>query len=169
MRLLKSHRYAALQQCNITYRPSLKVIVQRFVQQRSLAALLRAHQCNVDIVVCPCKPLVPCGNSHCVIWHGRQRWLQKCPNNFWRWTKKICRKASLHTRETLSLKDVAKISPFYSALSFYYWCTLLTSAHFSCTNATNTKKMCNHTVEGGAGHRQAIVPSVLGVISTPTH
>lgn len=54
---------------NVTYRPPLKVVVQRFVQQCSLAALLCAHQGDIDIVICPCKPLVPCGHSHYVIWH----------------------------------------------------------------------------------------------------
>lgn len=81
----------ALQQCNITYRPPLKVIIQRFVQQCSLTASLRAHQCNVDIVIRPCKPLAPRGNSHCVRWHGghtRWKWLQKPSKD-----KEICRKS----------------------------------------------------------------------------
>lgn len=55
---------AALQLCNITYRAPLKVVVQRFVQQRSLAAALCAHQCDVDIIIGPCEPLAPCGHSH---------------------------------------------------------------------------------------------------------
>lgn len=60
----------ALEKCNITYRPPLKVVVQRFVQQRPFTALFRAHQCNVNRVVCSFKTVAPCGNSHLVRRHG---------------------------------------------------------------------------------------------------
>lgn len=53
-----------------TYRSSLKVIVQRLVQQRSLAALLGAHQCDVDVVICPSEPLAPRRDGHRVGQHG---------------------------------------------------------------------------------------------------
>lgn len=52
------------------YRSPLKVVVQRFVQQRPLAAPLCPHQRDVDVVIRPCKPLVPSGNSHRVTGHG---------------------------------------------------------------------------------------------------
>lgn len=52
------------------YRSPLKVVVQRFVQQRPLAASLCAHQRDVDVIICPCKPLVSSGNGHRVRGHG---------------------------------------------------------------------------------------------------
>lgn len=52
------------------YRSPLKVVVQRFVQQRPLAASLCAHQRDVDVIIRPCKPLVSSGNGHRVRGHG---------------------------------------------------------------------------------------------------
>lgn len=57
-------------QVSSAYRSPLEVVVQRFVQQRPLAASLCPHQRDVDVVIRPCKPLVPSGNSHCVAGHG---------------------------------------------------------------------------------------------------
>lgn len=53
------------------YRSPLKVVVQRLVQQRPLAASLCAHQRDVDVVIRPCEPLVPSGNGHRVTGHVR--------------------------------------------------------------------------------------------------
>lgn len=52
------------------YRSPLKVVVQRFVQQRPLAESLCAHQCDVDVIIRACKPLASSGNSHRVGGHG---------------------------------------------------------------------------------------------------
>lgn len=52
------------------YRSPLKVVVQRFVQQRPFAASLCAHQRDVDVIIRPCKPLVSGGNGHRVRGHG---------------------------------------------------------------------------------------------------
>lgn len=66
--LIFSH--TALRHCNFTYRITGKVIMQRLVQQCSLAALHGAHQRNVDRVICPFKIVAPCGNGHRVRWHN---------------------------------------------------------------------------------------------------
>lgn len=55
------------------YRAPLKVVVQRFVQQRPLAAMFCAHQRDVDVIIRPCKPLVSSGNSHRVRGHGGRK------------------------------------------------------------------------------------------------
>lgn len=79
---------AAPRQWRVTYRPPLEVIVQRFVQQRSLAAPICAHQCDEDIVVCPCEPLAPRGNGHRV---GRHVGCKECPCE----DEEICRQPTL--------------------------------------------------------------------------
>lgn len=115
---------------NSTYRPSLKVIVQRFVQQCPLAAPLRAHQRNIDIVIRPCEPLAPCGNSHCVGGHGGQT--IRRPKHPLRMKKSPAEQTVSNTESKASLALLLKfLPPMYTS-------------HFST-------QQCHQAKEGGAG------------------
>lgn len=65
-----------------SYRSSLKVIIQGFVQEGSLTASLRSHQGQVNVVISSSKPLSACGHSHCVVGHFRQT-----GDQLWSWTR----------------------------------------------------------------------------------
>lgn len=127
--LSHSHAHSS-QQCNSTYRPSLKVIVQRFVQQCPFAAPLRAHQRNIDIVISPCEPLAPCGNSHCVGGHGGQTGRRsKHP---------LRMKKSPAEQPQFQSQRVKQALP--SCSNSFHQCTHLTSPHNSCAKTVSSGK-----------------------------